>query len=1050
MKRLSKLFLLLLLVASMFVPSFGTALVAFADAPIASVGAQITITQMPTKGQIGTSIVLPKGESTDGTVTITVKDPKGAAVSLTDASPLTYSFNPALTGTYKVQYAVVSADEGVLASTYSKQYEIVVAGDKPVFNFETNSNVILPEVTNYNNLIVIPYPEVTASNGEEVALADVANDIIITVKDPQGQTITLGETTIGDVTYKTFTPQAAAGEGVYTIDYYYVETADLNARKVFEMEVDSSFSADDVKLSYTLEGSMPESAVLGNEITLPNAITRNQNAGNALIRTYIDVAVKFVNPDGDDVVYEVEDFKFTPIHEGNYEVVYSVYNYDALQSEEALAEYTYTIKNVKDTEAPNVMPEEFMDDAEYEFENADFNIPSNVAVGTTVYFPAIHATDNFSLSSNLTYRRSIVNENNTITDLDNETNNQYGYFEQVPYTFQTEGTYTVKYFAQDQAGRTKEVSYVLKVVDGFVDNVKPVITMPNIPNYAKVGDTVKFLKPTAIDYESATSKNTVDTRVEVKTYFYVGDNSGVAVQIFEDEEDSNYLSFVIPHSITEDYIHILVEAKDDGMNNSSQVNVQTSEKRINLLDITDGNAPMFVGDEPTITAKNQNTLVDLPTVKFSDDNPTFVAVSVDVKDPSGNKVAVSGLQLSYELDSGNPNDDDGIKVTAGKFNAIMAGNYRITYTATDVANNSYVISFTQYINDTQAPTFEVSGIRTKVEVGETITIPYATIMDNGQPIENEALTTIVFLDSPAYEFNLTTYEFTALEEGIYSFKYLAEDESGNTSESAVYSFTASDSIDPTITLNDEVPFPATHPLTRPSENDPYNAISIPDFVAYDEFNGIREFSVIVKNPSGSVILEAKNGETATGGAYSFVPTKDGSYTVTYSATDLAGNVTTLVRTVRVGDTASPVLTIGNTTANKPQNQDLNATITLDLTEITITDNKDGDITTTDITTTGLNKFTVTLTAPDGTTVNHITDQPYSYKLTQSGEYTLSYTVRDEAGNTKLETHVFQVSAEESGLNTVTETLAIVLIIIAVLTLAGVVVYFIRSREIVED
>ena len=83
-------------------------------------------------------------------------------------------------------------------------------------------------------------------------------------------------------------------------------------------------------------------------------------------------------------------------------------------------------------------------------------------------------------------------------------------------------------------------------------------------------------------------------------------------------------------------------------------------------------------------------------------------------------------------------------------------------------------------------------------------------------------------------------------------------------------------------------------------------------------------------------------------------------------------------------------------------------------------------------------------------VSQVTSGSYDYKLTQAGEYTLTYTVRDEAGNTKVESHVFQVSADENGINTVPETLAIVLIILAVLTLAGVVIYFIRSREIVED
>ena len=214
MKRLYKLILPLLLVASFIVPSLGVSLVAFAEAPIASIGAEIIIVQMPNKGQIGTTLIIPKGISLDGDVTVSVKDPKGAAVSLTDASVDTYSFNPLLSGTYKAQYSVVSLDENVLASTYSREYNIIVTGDKPVLNFDFNSSVLLPEKTNYDNLIVIPYPQVTASNGEVVALGDVADDISITVKNPQGATVVLGQTTINEVSYYTFTPQEVAGQGV--------------------------------------------------------------------------------------------------------------------------------------------------------------------------------------------------------------------------------------------------------------------------------------------------------------------------------------------------------------------------------------------------------------------------------------------------------------------------------------------------------------------------------------------------------------------------------------------------------------------------------------------------------------------------------------------------------------------------------------------------------------------------------------------------------------------------------------------------------------------
>ena len=1055
MKRLKNISLLLLMVASLIVPTFGSAIVAYAaEAPIATVGAEITIIQMPSTGEIGTSLNIPKGSSTDGTVTVTVTDPKGAAVTLTDAGS-TYSFNPSFAGTYKAQYAVISADENVLASTYSKLYSIVVSGDKPVFDFDTNSNILLPNTTNYDYEIVIPYPTVYGSDGQEVALADVANDIVITVKNPNAQTIVLGTKAIGGINYYTFTPLQADGEGVYTIDYYYVDASNLNVRQTEEMVVAESFDPSDIELSYSLSGSMPESAVLGNKLSLPNVVTRDQNAGNVLLNTYIEVTATFLNEEVADVVYNVEDFAFTPSHEGDYEIVYKVYDFFGLITDETIGEYTYSLKNVEDTEAPVVMPvsnytENLMDDSEYEFVNVSYDIPSNIAVGTTVYFPAIHAVDNYSLSSNLTYKRAVINANNTITDLDHITENAYAYWEQVPYTFLTEGTYTVKYYATDEAGNERTVSYTLKVVDGFVDNEAPRVTLPSIPTYVKEGSVIKFLKPTAVDYVSATSTSTVDTRLELKTYFYMGDNTGLMVEITEDEGDSNYLSFIVPVGLGEDYLHIYIEATDDGLNASSQVNVGTKTKKVYLLDTSDDIAPALTGDAPVIVAQDQGTVVNIPTVKFTDADPMFTTVSVQVVNPNGTNVSVSGLQLEFELDTLSGFDADGIKVAAGRFTATLAGNYRITYTATDVANNSYVVSYVQYINDTQAPSFQIDSLNSNLETGETITLPTPVIMDNGVEIENQALTSIVFIDSPAYSLNIATYEFTPLEEGTYTFKYVAEDEYGNTSESAVYSLVASDTIDPVITLNDEVPFPLTYALTRANENDPYDSVVIPDFTASDEFNGIKEYSISVKNPSGTVILNEKNGATASNGTYSFVPTVDGSYIVTYKAVDLAGNTVTDVRTVKVGDTAAPVLTIGNTSANKPGNQKLNSTITLDLSAITINDVKDGDILTDDKTTGGQNKFTVVLTAPDGTTVSPTEAGTYTYNLTQSGDYTLTYTARDEAGNQKVESTVFQVVADEAGVITLTQTLGIVFIIIAALALVGVVIYFIRSREIIDE
>jgi|LGOV01.1.fsa_nt_gb hypothetical protein len=1058
MKKISKLFLVFLLVVTLVIPSFGSTFVVFAEDPIASIGSEISIIGMPDNGTVGSALNIPKGTSPDGTVITKIYDPKGSMVfdssidTLPNGPGNTYSFNPQfLAGEYSVTYSVVMADETVKASVYSNEYKIMVTGDRATFEF-SNSDILLPETTNYDYEIVLPYPTVYDSNGDVVALATVAGNIVILVKKPDSTSLVLSDVDIEGTNYKAFTPLLADGEGIYTIDYSYTDIiTNLTTNQSFELVVAEGFDPEDIFLTETLGGSMPESAVLGNEVELPQVILRDENTGNELVNAYVEITVEY-SGEGTVENPEVVDFMFTPVVEGDYTVTYTIYDFFTLADAGDPIEIAYDILNVSDTEAPEVMAVADydavvdMDNASYDFVDVDYLIPSNIAVGDSVNFPAIHGTDNITLSSALTYKRAIVDASNTIIDLDVEApGSSMG--ETVAYTFLVEGTYTVKYYAIDEENNEEIISYVLKVIDGYVDNSAPTIDVSSLPNYSNLGDTIKFLAPSVVDYVEGES-DIADERVEVKVYYYLGDADTALVAIEADEEDG-YLSFVVPADMVEPYLHVYIEAIDDGLNNASGVNTETYLKQIGIMDSNDLTAPNFIGDEPTLVGVDQDSIVTLDAVKFTDNNPTFVSVGVKIETPSGGLINLSSVQIEFEEDDLSGSDADGIVISGGKFTASLAGNYRITYTATDAAGNSFIKSYTQYVNDTKAPNFNLNPINTNIEVGETIILPTPTIIDNGVEIENQALTQLVFIDSPAYILTLANNEFTPLEEGIYSFKYLAEDESGNTSESAVYTVTAEDSINPIITLDDTMIFPLTAPLTRADEEDPYDPITVPGFTAYD-LNGLQQFYIEIKSPIGNVILEEYNGENQIGGNYQFVPIKDGSYTVTYFATDLAGNTTSDIRVVKVGDNAAPTITIGNTTVNKPGNKTVGDTITLDMTTITVTDTKDGDIELDDITANGESKFITILTAPNGSVVNPITSGEYDFDLTESGDYTLTYTARDEAGNIKVETTVFQVVADELDVTSVTQTWGTILIVISLIVLAGVVFYFIRSRELVDD
>ena len=86
----------------------------------------------------------------------------------------------------------------------------------------------------------------------------------------------------------------------------------------------------------------------------------------------------------------------------------------------------------------------------------------------------------------------------------------------------------------------------------------------------------------------------------------------------------------------------------------------------------------------------------------------------------------------------------------------------------------------------------------------------------------------------------------------------------------------------------------------------------------------------------------------------------GTYTITYSATDEAGNTSTATRTVNVVDTTAPVITV---TGNNPATVELGATYTdagataTDLDTVTLT-------TTSDVDTDTVGSYTVSYTATD--------------------------------------------------------------------------------------
>lgn len=178
----------------------------------------------------------------------------------------------------------------------------------------------------------------------------------------------------------------------------------------------------------------------------------------------------------------------------------------------------------------------------------------------------------------------------------------------------------------------------------------------------------------------------------------------------------------------------------------------------------------------------------------------------------------------------------------------------------------------------------------------------------------------------------------------------------------------------------------------------------------------------------------------------FVPTEDGVYTIVYTAT-LNNQTVTTEYTINAGDVLAPDVSVDVGVINgslRAAASSVSATTgsTFDFAAIRVNGEP----------TTGFT-FRKELIDPSGSTVATITSQNLanngtSYELSTAGQYTVQYTVTDAAGNATVIKYTIVVSSStvsnpSSGAVT---TLAVVLIIVGVVLIAGVVIYLIRFRK----
>ena len=178
---------------------------------------------------------------------------------------------------------------------------------------------------------------------------------------------------------------------------------------------------------------------------------------------------------------------------------------------------------------------------------------------------------------------------------------------------------------------------------------------------------------------------------------------------------------------------------------------------------------------------------------------------------------------------------------------------------------------------------------------------------------------------------------------------------------------------------------------------------------------------------------------------------NGTYTIRYSvqAVDYldqkVGDPKTLEYSITNGDVTAPEITLEDDFISSTYN--LGDTLRINMAGMTVTDNITKDE--------ALLKSTITIEL-ENTDTDETWDLEnegnaeageyiFTHTLKSAGDYTMTITITDEAGNKATRTVSFTVSTESSDPVNVTEVLGGILIAVSVVALAGVVIYFIVSK-----
>lgn len=657
------------------------------------------------------------------------------------------------------------------------------------------------------------------------------------------------------------------------------------------------------------------------------------------------------------------------------------------------------------------------------------------------------------------------------------------------------GKYTVRYEARDSVPHTTSRTYNIDIQDEFSDTKAPLI------NDVKFDDKFIVFTKEETDFNipvlEVSDDNDAKPTVEYKLYAAdedgaakTGDNSEITVEggetaKLELKEGVPTLTVeegkVIKFDDTYNYLVYSIVATDDVGNEATLSNKKEDFKKEDLIAVVNGStlqAPTLQF-KPKTSAQTSNP--SAPSARATDTDGFETEMKEGVRTTVGGFTVTPadadknrefyGFEISlYTVkDGGTPELWTAGEVTLKTYWNDTAKELHVDDITFAAPRVDQVIVFVRAYSVSGASTIAGKVIKvTKKDAsgGTTSAIDWrneGTVYTEYTVKNRELQTPEDIVTGKNYvvreivgngKFALTGFRFSAYNAGSFTFSEYYW--SNKTNELELFNNGAKDTIvisetaTPVWNLQDKMPTYVK--LSTATEK---NVVALPKLVASTEYANAKVELTATFKPAGSdtKVLTVAKTKDETGkdisinddGQYTFEPKSDGTYTFKYSAFYGDNGSVDVEYVVKAGDVTPPDFDVQDKHATTATEND-----TFEFHAIKLGENEDGESKMT---------FTKTLKDPAGTAVYTVkgTGPSYAsatkptdgskYTFTKTGNYTVEYSVKDQAGNETLYTETITVSAANVSSPISTKIISTILIIVGVLLIAGVILYFVRFRKV---